>query len=112
MLLIGDRNIVGQAPGGALPGTIPGGGYGNVGAVALGNSFNTGTQTPAWTDKLHRSLGNVLLSDGSAQQLSGSGLRTLRGAPAAGTRRASAVSRPKPAPQCEMPGKSPARWQA
>jgi prepilin-type N-terminal cleavage/methylation domain-containing protein len=77
MLLIGDRNIVGQAPGGALPGTIPGGGYGNVGAVALGNTFNTGTQTPAWTDKLHRSLGNVLLSDGSAQQLSGSGLRTL-----------------------------------
>jgi prepilin-type N-terminal cleavage/methylation domain-containing protein len=77
MLLIGDRNIVGQAPGGALPSPIPGGGYGNVGAVALGNTFNAGTQTPAWTDKLHRGLGNVLLSDGSAQQLSSSGLRTL-----------------------------------
>jgi hypothetical protein len=65
------------APGDQITSSVPGGGYGNVGAVALGNTFNTGTQTPAWTDRVHRSLGNVLLSDGSAQQLSSSGLRTL-----------------------------------
>jgi prepilin-type N-terminal cleavage/methylation domain-containing protein len=77
MLLVGDRHIVGQAPGGSLPNPIPGGGYGNVGAVALGTNFVAGTQTPAWTGKLHRGNGNVLLSDGSAQQLSSSRLRDL-----------------------------------
>jgi len=77
MLLAGDRNIVGQAPGGVLPNPIPGGGFGNVGAVALGTNFNTGTQTPAWTDRVHRGFGNVLLSDGSGQQVSGNGLRDL-----------------------------------
>jgi prepilin-type N-terminal cleavage/methylation domain-containing protein len=75
MLLVGDRNIVGQGPGGDLPNPIPGGGYGNVGAVALGTNFNTGTQTPAWTDKVHRKNGNVLMSDGSAQQLNSARLR-------------------------------------
>jgi len=75
MLLVGDRNIVGQAPGGNLPNPIPGGGYGNVGAVALGTNFNANVQTPAWTDKLHRGQGNVLMSDGSAQQLSSGRLR-------------------------------------
>jgi prepilin-type N-terminal cleavage/methylation domain-containing protein len=77
MLLVGDRNLVGQSPGGSLPNPIPGGGYGNVGAVALGTNFNNGTQTPAWTDKLHHGQGNVLLSDGSAQQLSAARLRDL-----------------------------------
>ena len=77
MLLAGDRNIVGQAPGGSLPNPIPGGGYGNVGALALGTNFNAGTQTPAWTDKLHRGNGNVLMSDGSAQQVSSPRLREL-----------------------------------
>jgi prepilin-type N-terminal cleavage/methylation domain-containing protein len=77
MLLVGDRNIVGQAPGGNLPNPIPGGGYGNIGAVSLGTNFNTGTQTPAWTDKLHHGQGNVLLSDGSAQQVSAARLRDL-----------------------------------
>jgi len=77
MLLAGDRNIAGQAPGGALPNPIPGAGFGNVGAVALGTNFNTGTQTPAWTDKVHRGQGNVLITDGSAQQLSSSRLREL-----------------------------------
>ncbi len=69
MLLVGDRHIVGQAPGGNLPNPIPGGGYGNVGAVALGTNFVAGTQTPAWTEKVHRGKGNVLLSDGSAPQV-------------------------------------------
>ena len=77
MLLVGDRNIVGQAPGGSLPNPVPGGGFGNVGAVALGTNFTAGTQTPAWTDKLHRGAGNVLMSDGSAQQLSSARLRDL-----------------------------------
>jgi prepilin-type N-terminal cleavage/methylation domain-containing protein len=77
MLLVGDRNVVGKAPGGTLPNPIPGGGYGNVGALALGTNFNAGAQTPAWTDKVHRGNGNVLLSDGSAQQVSSSRLRDL-----------------------------------
>ena len=77
MLLVGDRNIVGQAPGGNLPNPIPGGGFGNVGAVALGTNFNATTQTPAWTDKVHHGQGNVLMSDGSAQQVSSARLRDL-----------------------------------
>jgi prepilin-type N-terminal cleavage/methylation domain-containing protein len=77
MLLVGDRNIVGQAPGGPLPNPIPGGGFGNVGTVALGANFTTGTQTPAWTDRIHHGMGNILMSDGSAQQLSSARLRDL-----------------------------------
>jgi prepilin-type N-terminal cleavage/methylation domain-containing protein/prepilin-type processing-associated H-X9-DG protein len=77
MLLAGDRNIVGQAPGGNVPNPVPGGGFGNVGAVALGTNFNAITQTPAWTDKIHRGHGNVLMTDGSAQQVSSARLREL-----------------------------------
>jgi prepilin-type N-terminal cleavage/methylation domain-containing protein len=77
MLVLGDRNIVGKGPGGPLPNPLPGGGFGNVGAVALGSTFNNGTATPAWTDKIHRGLGNVVLSDGSAQQVSSARLREL-----------------------------------
>jgi prepilin-type N-terminal cleavage/methylation domain-containing protein len=79
MMLAGDRNIVGQAPGGSMPNPIPGGGYGNVGAVALGTNFNAGTQTPAWTDKIHRGSGNVLMSDCSALQLTSGKLRDWLG---------------------------------
>ena len=79
MMLAGDRNIVGQAPGGSMPNPIPGGGYGNVGAVALGTNFTAGTQTPAWTDKIHRGSGNVLMSDCSAQQLTTGKLRDWLG---------------------------------
>ncbi len=77
VLLVGDRNIVGQGPGGNLPNPIPAGGYGNVGAVSLGANFNAGTQTPSWTDKLHRGNGNVLMTDGSAQQVTSARLRDL-----------------------------------
>jgi hypothetical protein len=77
MLLAGDRNSVGQAPGGNMPSPVPGGGFGNVGAVALGTNFNAGTQTPAWTDRVHHGTGNVLMSDGSVQQVSGGKLREL-----------------------------------
>jgi len=76
-LLVGDRNIVGQGPGGVMPSPVPGGGFGNVGALALGTNFNAGVQTPAWTDKMHQRNGNVLMSDGSAQQVSSSRLRDL-----------------------------------
>jgi len=79
MLLVGDRNIVGQGPGGNMPNPIPGGGFGNVGAVALGTNFNAGTQIPAWTDKMHRGNGNALMSDCSAQQLSSGKLRDWLG---------------------------------
>jgi prepilin-type N-terminal cleavage/methylation domain-containing protein len=77
MLLVGDRNIVGQGPGGNSPSPIPGGGFGNVGTVALGTNFNATTQVPAWTEKIHRANGNVLMSDGSAQQVSSARLRDL-----------------------------------
>jgi len=43
----------------------------------MGTNFNSGTQTPAWTDKVHHGQGDVLMSDGSAQQLSGARLREL-----------------------------------
>ena len=77
MLFTGDRNIVGQSPGGAMPSPVPGGGYGNVGAVSLGTNFNASVQTPGWTDRIHRGQGNVLVTDGSAQQLTGGRLRDL-----------------------------------
>jgi prepilin-type N-terminal cleavage/methylation domain-containing protein len=77
MLVVGDRNIVGQAPGGAVPSPVPGNGFGNVGAIPLGTNFNSSTQTPAWTDKIHRGNGNVLMSDGSAQQVTSARLREL-----------------------------------
>ena len=77
MLLVGDRNIVGQGPGGNLPNPIPGGGFGNVGAVSLGTNFTATTQVPAWTEKMHRGMGNALMTDGSAQQVTSSRLREL-----------------------------------
>src|SRR5205085_1487967 len=73
MLLVGDRNIVSQTAGGT-PNTA---GFGNVGAVALGTNFTSSTQFPAWTDKIHQKNGNVLMSDGSAQQVSSRRLRDL-----------------------------------
>lgn len=75
MWMAGDRNIVGQAPGDQFPNPIPGGGFGNVGAVALGTNFNAGVQTPAFTDRIHRNAGNVVLTDGSVQQLNSSRIR-------------------------------------
>jgi prepilin-type N-terminal cleavage/methylation domain-containing protein len=79
MLLVGDRNIVGPTTSGAMPNPIPGGGFGSIGAVSLGTNFTANAATPAWTDKIHRSAGNILMTDGSAQQLTSSRLRdTLR----------------------------------
>ncbi|HWX19939.1 MAG TPA: prepilin-type N-terminal cleavage/methylation domain-containing protein [Candidatus Binatia bacterium] len=81
MFLAGDRNIVGQGPGVAiLPNPVPNNGYGggNNGqycSVALGTNFQGNVVTPAWTDKLHQKNGNVLICDGSVQQLSSSRMR-------------------------------------
>ena len=78
MALAGDRNIFGQGPGvTTLPPNIPNNGYGwgpNQGA-AMGTNFAAGVITPTWTDKMHQKNGNVLLADGSVQQLSSSKLR-------------------------------------
>ena len=78
MFLAGDRNIYGFAPGlAALPATFPNNGYGNLSgsAYALGTNFNANVVTPCWTDKMHQKNGNVLICDGSVQQLSSSKLR-------------------------------------
>jgi hypothetical protein len=46
------------------------------------------TNHPAgWTDQTHHKVGNILLSDGSVQQVSGSGLRTAVGNTSAFTNR-------------------------
>jgi len=84
MLLCGDRNIYGQGPTGAttLPASYPNNGYGDSpggqpgsGSYALGTNFPANAVAPCWTDKMHQKNGNVLLGDGSVQQLSSSKLR-------------------------------------
>jgi prepilin-type N-terminal cleavage/methylation domain-containing protein/prepilin-type processing-associated H-X9-DG protein len=80
MLLAGDRNIYGSGPNGTatIPATFPNGGYGNgpQQAVSLGTNFLNNVQAPCWTSStMHQGNGNVLLTDGSVQQLSSSKLR-------------------------------------
>ena len=81
MLLLGDRNIVGSSAEQTIPATIPNDGYGNSPAngsgktVVMGSQFNGAATAPAWTDKMHSKMGNVLMSDASAQQLSTMKLR-------------------------------------
>jgi hypothetical protein len=72
-LLVGDRNILSSTAGGT-PST---GGFGSVGAIALGTNITATSQFPAWTEKIHQKNGNVLMSDGSAQQLSNGRLRDM-----------------------------------
>ena len=43
--------------------------------VAMGTNFLATATAPCWTDKMHQKQGNVLLADGSVQQLSSSRLR-------------------------------------
>jgi prepilin-type processing-associated H-X9-DG protein len=78
MILAGDRNIYGNAPGlDTLPSPIPNGGYGNglSSAVVMGTNF-TGSAAPCWTPmKMHQGQGNVLFTDGSVQGLTSPGLR-------------------------------------
>jgi prepilin-type processing-associated H-X9-DG protein len=78
MMLAGDRNIYGYAPGSAtLPAALPNP-YGNAenSTCGMGTNFVAGAQTPEWTDaKTHQKNGNALLADGSVQQLSSPRLR-------------------------------------
>jgi prepilin-type N-terminal cleavage/methylation domain-containing protein len=74
MLLAGDRNVYGSVTLLTAPATMPNNGYGNGpnSVIAMGTNWAAGTLNvyPGWTDKMHQQNGNVLLSDGSAQQLS------------------------------------------
>ena len=91
MMLGGDRNIYGGQAGTA-PGvgisqtpnwtTVPNNGYGNSSranpaqnaTVAMGSNI-VANATFGWTEKMHQKNGNVLISDGSVQQLSASRFR-------------------------------------
>ncbi len=81
MLMMGDRNIVGSSAEQTIPAIVPNNGYGNSPAdgsgktVVMGSKFNAGATAPAWTDKMHNKQGNVLMTDGSAQQLTVGRLR-------------------------------------
>lgn len=76
MMLAGDRNIFAQNVS-TLPSTFPNNGYGSGPnqAVAMGTNFAATAVAPCWTDKMHQKNGNVLLADGSVQQLSSAKLR-------------------------------------
>jgi prepilin-type N-terminal cleavage/methylation domain-containing protein len=78
MMLAGDRNIYGNAPGlTTLPATFPNQGYGNGPntAASLGTNFGANVVTPCWTANMHQQNGNALITDGSVQQLSSAKLR-------------------------------------
>ena len=87
MLLCGDRNIYGgQNPpySGYLPtqnnsygdANHPGSQAGNPEMVVLGANILPNATEPGWTGNTHQQAGNLLLCDGSVQQVSSSGLRT------------------------------------
>lgn len=77
MLLAGDRNIWGSA---VMPApnwsAVGNNGYGNGvnQSAAMGTNF-TAANTIGWTEKMHQKNGNVLISDGSVQQLSSARFR-------------------------------------
>jgi prepilin-type N-terminal cleavage/methylation domain-containing protein/prepilin-type processing-associated H-X9-DG protein len=75
MFLSGDRNINGYINSPAPPATFPNNGYGNTAGSSCAMSTNANGNI-VWTDKQHQKNGNVLLADGSVQQLSSSRLRT------------------------------------
>jgi prepilin-type N-terminal cleavage/methylation domain-containing protein len=79
MCLAGDRNIVGYGPGTTtLPSPVPNNGYGNGPglAISMGTNFSANAVTPCWAPgKMHQNNGNVLVTDGSVQQLSSAKLR-------------------------------------
>jgi prepilin-type N-terminal cleavage/methylation domain-containing protein/prepilin-type processing-associated H-X9-DG protein len=88
MLLAGDRNIYGSSTLTTYTGTQgKTGGYGDspdhgssgtaTGWVdAMGTNFATTATAPAWTGKMHQQQGNILLADGSVQEISSSRLLT------------------------------------
>jgi prepilin-type N-terminal cleavage/methylation domain-containing protein/prepilin-type processing-associated H-X9-DG protein len=77
MLLAGDRNIWGdganQTPSWSAVGNNGFGNGPNI-AKAMGTNIQAAA-TFGWTDKMHQQNGNVLLADGSVQQLSRSKFR-------------------------------------
>ncbi|MGH7972814.1 MAG: prepilin-type N-terminal cleavage/methylation domain-containing protein [Limisphaerales bacterium] len=79
MPLYGDRNIYGDAAHLVVPNPVPNGGYGNgpLTCNGMGTNFTStlSTAAPAWTSTMHQNNGNVLICDGSVQQLSSSKLR-------------------------------------
>ncbi len=72
MLLAADRNIFSSAA--AVPATFANKGYGNLSGTAYSLPTNSAV-IPVWTDKMHQKNGNLLISDGSVQQLSSAKLR-------------------------------------
>lgn len=85
MLMAGDRNIMGSMSVKVYNAT-QNNGFGNSPysgttrmpqgfTAAMGTNFLTGDSAPSWTDKMHQKNGNVLISDGSVQQLSASKFR-------------------------------------
>ncbi len=78
MMLSGDRNIYSPPTAlTAVPASYPNNGYGNLNnsTYSLGTNWAAAAVTPCWTDNMHSKNGNVLLSDGSVQQLSSARLR-------------------------------------
>jgi len=77
MMLAGDRNIYGSSALTTMPATVPNGGFGNGPAqtLSMGTNFNGNVTAPAFTDKQHQKNGNILIVDGSVQQLSSSKFR-------------------------------------
>jgi prepilin-type processing-associated H-X9-DG protein len=82
MLLSGDRNIYGGLGVLANDNATSNSSYGDanhIGAYGvLGASWaNTSPPEPGWTGLMHQQAGNVLLCDGSVQQVNSPNLRTL-----------------------------------
>jgi prepilin-type processing-associated H-X9-DG protein len=80
MLLAGDRNIWGDHYGGTTQPAWNGNGYGNINSTQyyMGTNWPAGSAWPQWSPtKMHQSRGNVLLADGSVQQLNSQRLRQL-----------------------------------
>jgi hypothetical protein len=83
MLLAGDRNIYGNYANVTKDDETVNNGYGNspgtTGAPILtgemGTNFANNAISPCFTAKIHQKQGNLLLSDGSVQQVSSSRLR-------------------------------------
>ena len=78
MILAGDRNIWGDHTGSSVAPSYNAYGYGNLNSTQywMGTNWAAGANYPAWTTtKMHQSRGNVLMTDGSVQQLSSSRLR-------------------------------------
>ena len=76
MMLAGDRNIYGYINNYTYPASLVNP-YGNDSGTscAMGTNMPSTATAPAFTDKMHQRNGNVLITDGSVQQLSSSRFR-------------------------------------